>query len=143
MCPDREILLAFFACILPVTGVLRSQVCWVISRRSCHQKGPTWLRVCSSMKALDSPLLAEWDNPEPSVPRYFWVSRAGSPTGEIVCLGSVWGHLSKICLGFACGPQSATATVLEQCDLGDFVCTKEFAATQYLWLYRHLFNTTL
>lgn len=55
-----------------------------------------------------------------------------------MCLGSVWGDLTKIWLGIVSGPQSAIATALEQGDLGDFVSTKEFAATQRLWLYTRL-----
>ena len=60
-----------------------------------------------------------------------------------MCLGSTWWELTKICVGFGSGPQSAIATGLEQCDLGDFVSVKEFQVTQHLWFYRHFFNITL
>lgn len=138
--PGREIPCWLF---LPAFCQCQISLCWVTSRRSSHQKGLIWLRICSARQALGSPLLPECGNPDPSTPRCLWVSRAGSPAREMVCLGSVGGDLTQICLGFGSWTQLAITTALEQCDLGDFESTKEFAGTQLFWLYRHLFDTTL
>lgn len=58
-------------------------------------------------QALDSPLLAEWDNPEPSKDICDSVGQ-GLLQEKLRVLGSVWGDLTQICLG------SAIATALEQ-----------------------------
>lgn len=50
-------------------------------------------------QALDSPILAEWDNPEPSIQRYLWLSGAGCPTGEIACAGKCVGRFDPNLLG--------------------------------------------